>query len=119
MDDFLSSHVKGSLRSGLILGILLVVIKVNWGIGFLAGFTASLINFQLTSNYVSGILHLRGHNRFITYLFFAGATLFLGVPMAIAVIFPSWVNIFAVAAGLMFFKFRLFAKELLFHKKEG
>ncbi|MHC1735098.1 MAG: hypothetical protein AB9921_05440 [Erysipelotrichaceae bacterium] len=118
MDDFLSNHVKGSLRSGLILGVLLVVIKASWGIGFLAGFAASLIHFQLTSNYVSGILHLRYHKRFTTYLFFAAATMFLGVPLLIAILYPTWINVFAATAGLLFFKYRLFVKEIFFRKKE-
>jgi len=100
------------------LAIVISFIKLNLGIGFALGLSASLIHQLLFIKYVDGILF----NEKFSVLGFIIGYLFrymvLVLAIASAFMWPEFVGIFGVIAGLFVLKLWLYVKELSFKKGE-
>lgn len=104
-----TTHVLlGALGVVLILGM----IKINLGGGFLAGLIFSTINLVRMESFTDDLLHYRNYNKILGYLFFVSGNFLLVVPFALAYFFPQWINVFTVAFGALYFKLVLFSSVL-------
>jgi hypothetical protein len=100
------------LLSALGVALVLAVIKIDLGGGFVAGLVFSAINLYRMESFTDDLLHYRSYNKFVGYLFFVSGNFILIVPFVLAYFFPQWINVFTVAFGALYFKLVLFSSVL-------
>lgn len=100
------------LISALIVALVLAVIKIDLGGGFVAGLTFSAINLYRMESFTDDLMHYKSYNKILGYLFFVSGNFILIAPFVLAYFFPQWINVFTVAFGALYFKLVLFSSVL-------
>ena len=112
MSSLFGKKTTRVLLSALGVALILGVIKIDLGGGFLAGLVFSAINLFRMESFTDDLLHYRSYNKILGYLFFVSGNFLLVVPFALAYFFPQWINVFTVAFGALYFKLVLFSSVL-------
>lgn len=101
------------------LAIIMTMVKLNIGIGFAVGLTASLIHQLLFIHYVDKILFEEKFSVFMFILGYIFRFIILVAAMASAFLLSDYVSIFGVIFGLFVLKLWLYMKELSLKKGEN
>jgi len=110
-------HIRNTIVVGSAISVVLALIGLPYGIGFACGVFFAVIQLYRSSVYIGNMLHFQEKRGFGGYLFFTSGIFFLCIPMALAIIFPTWINLYAAVAGTLFLKFMMFVTEIFFTKK--
>jgi len=104
------------ILTGLILGLCLLVFGRSFALGFLLGIMVSYVSMSLLEAFINRIFFFKTYGSFSGFIFFTFRNVLLGVPLLLGVLFPSVINIYTAALGLMYFKIALYTKEIFFRK---
>lgn len=100
------------LISTVLVALVLTVIRLDWGGGFVAGLVFSIINLVRMESFTDDLLHYRSYNKILGYLFFVSGNFILIIPFVLAYFLPQWINVFTVAFGALYLKLVLFSSVL-------
>lgn len=103
---------------GLLIGCGTLFIDRSYGIGFLVGLMLSEIYLSVLNAYMAYALSKQTYHWKSGTLVFMLRNLLLFVPFGLALVFPTYVNIFAAVIGLTYFKVCIYIKYLLFRDKD-
>lgn len=112
MNSLFGKKTTAVLISAVAVALVLAVIKIDLGGGFITGLVFSAINLYRMESFTEDLLHYRSYNKILGYLFFLSGNLILIIPFALAYFFPQWINVFTVAFGALYFKLVLFSSVL-------
>lgn len=101
------------------VALIVTIAKLNLGLGFAIGLTASLIHQLLFAQYVDKILF---EEKFSVFVFIVGYLFrftILAAAVASAFILSDYVSIFGVIFGLFVLKLWVYVKELTLKKGEN
>lgn len=101
------------------IAIIVSIIKLNLGIGFALGLTASLVHQLLFAKYVDKILFEEKFSVFIFTIGYLFRFMILAVAVASAFLLPEYVSIYGVILGLFVLKLWVYVKELSLKKGEN
>lgn len=110
-------HIRNAIVFGSAIAVILALFELSYGIGFACGILFSVVQLLRSSIYIGNMLHFQEKRGFGAYLFFTSGIFFLCIPMALGIIFPTYVNLYAAVAGTLFLKFLMFAVEIFAIKK--
>jgi hypothetical protein len=99
------------------IALMLALIQFSWGVGFLFGASTMLLNLILVEKHINQLLFNQKNSAFGNIAFYTFANSILGLPMLISVLYPNKSNLFAVAAGLLFYKYAFYVYEIFFKKE--
>ena len=106
------------ILSGVIV-LILSLIRLSWGVGFLLGVSVMLVNLLLIQIHVDQLMFTRKTKFLGNFFYYTLANMMLGVPMLISVLYPAKSNLLAAAFGLLFLKYAFYIYEIFFKKKEN
>ncbi len=118
MKELLKSSTKAYLIAMGLIAICLSVINKSYGLGYLLGILTSLFNLQLLINQIDQMLFEKKFNAWIGIPLYMLKSILFVVPMVLAIIWPDWLNLFAVVAGLLSPKFIFYINELFIKKEQ-
>jgi hypothetical protein len=101
------------------LAIIICVVKLNLGVGFIVGLTASLIHQMLFAKYVDKILFEEKFSVLVFIIGYLFRFMILAVAVASAFLLSDYVSIYGVIFGLFVLKLWLYVKELSLKKGEN
>ncbi|MBS3991627.1 MAG: ATP synthase subunit I [Erysipelothrix sp.] len=101
------------------IAIIVSIIKLNIGIGFIVGLTASLVHQLLFARYVDKILFEEKFSVFIFTIGYIFRFMILAAAIASAFLLPDYISIYGVIFGLFVLKLWLYVKELALKKGEN
>ncbi len=116
MNALFGSKKNYVVLGGCLIGILLGIVKISFGLGFLTGLAISVLSTILLDLYTKKIMFLRNYRPISGYLFFLSRNLFLLVPFIFALKWPTYFNIFTAIAGILYFKVILFGSVFIARK---
>lgn len=116
MKELLRNRFTVLIVSGLLVSLGLLFVGYSWSLGFLLGFVFSFFTVNLTQYQIDSAL-FRKQKSWTLYLGFIVSNLVYVVPFIISVLLYEWFNLIAVGIGLLYFKYFLFAQELLLKKR--
>ncbi len=99
--------------TGFVIGLILTFYRVSYGVGFLIGFLISILNMILIESFINRIFAQKIYRPFPGYLLYLLRSSFLFIPFVMALKWPEIVNVFTAVAGILFYKFILFASVLM------
>lgn len=102
---------------GFIIALSLSVMNFTWGTGYLLGISTMLVNIMMIERHVDNLLFNQRNSTFGNIIFFTLANALLTLPLLLSVLYPDKVNIFAATAGLLFYKYIFYIKEIFFKKE--
>lgn len=102
---------------GLGLALILGFFDLSMALGFVLGIVASDISLMLLEKRVDVIFggRIKGLR---TYLNFILGNLFLLVPLALAVIFPTVFNLLGVGLGILYLRYAAFMRAFLTKERD-
>lgn len=101
------------------LAIIVSIVKLNLGVGFIVGLTASLIHQLLFAQYVDKILFEEKFSVFVFIIGYIFRFMILAAAIASAFLLSDYVSIYGVIFGLFVLKLLLYVKELALKKGEN
>lgn len=117
MNELTQSSTKGYWIAMGIITIILSVINMTYGIGYGLGVLTSVLSLELLVYQIDQMMFFKKFNPWIGIPFYILKSFLFVLPMLAAILWPNWINLFAVVAGLLSPKFIFYIKELFFKKE--
>ena len=102
-----------------LLGCLLFLAGLPYGLGFLAGTALALVIYEWNVHYWNRVLDTRRAGRGTGFPHFLINFTLMGALLLTSVYKPQYLNIFTAAAGLFSVKSAIIVEELFFRRKEA
>lgn len=118
MKELIQNPTKGYLIAFGLITVILSLIKLSYGIGFILGIVFSIININVLISQINQMMFEKKFNPWIGIPLYMLKTFILVIPMFLSVLYPNWINLFAVVGGLLSPKLKFYIDEL-FLKKEN
>lgn len=99
------------------ISLILLLIKITLGLGYIIGIATSTLSMKLLITQIDQMFFYKKFNAWIGIPLYILKSFLFTLPMTISIVWPQWVNLYAVVAGLLSPKFIFYIQEFIFKKE--